>query len=220
MNAFGLPGGGTGTFKPFLKYNAKSGRFGRADRVQDASGDWVKKEIDLGDKIVFAADLANTRTGWMNFETGQAPRKVLVPFGQPIPPRPTDLDANGKPAFKAGFEFDVIINGETVVRELSANAATAVDGFGEVFGAYLASKDANPGKVPVLQVTETVGIKSKHGTNYQPKVQIVGWIDRPAIFDAQPEPVSAPTQVAAPAFVAPVAQVPAAAASGSGFTFG
>lgn len=214
MNAFGIPvASGSGQFKPYLKYNAKAGRFSRADRVETPDG-WKTKEVDIGDKVTFAADLANTRVGWLHFALGQAPRKELVPFGTPLPPRPADLDDTGRPAFKAGFEFDVILQGEKVVREIGGNAASLVAGFSEAFAAYQAAPEKAQGKVPVLSITETVGIKSKSGTNYQPKVTIADWIDRPALFDetpAAPQPVAAPADVAAPA---------AATGGASGFGFG
>lgn len=212
MNAFGIPtSSANGTFKPFFKYNAKSGRFLKANRTETPDG-WKTTEEDIGSSVTFAADLANTRVGWLWFAMGQPPRKALVPFGTALPPRPADLDDNGKPAYKAGFEFDVIIQGEKVVREISGNSSAVVDGFAEAFAAYQAAPEKASGKVPVLAVSETTAIKTKHGTNYQPKVKIVGWIDRPTLFD-QPSS-EAPAPVAAPV------SAPAATSGATAFGFG
>lgn len=214
MNAFGIPvASSSGQFKPYLKYNAKSGRFSKANRTETPDG-WRTVDEDIGSSVTFAADLANTRVGWLHFAMGQAPRKEMVKFGTALPPRPADLDDEGRPAFKAGFEFDVILQGEKVVREIGGNAASLVAGFSDAFAAYQQAPEKAQGKVPVLSVTETVGIKSKSGTNYQPKVVISGWIDRPALFDetpAAPQPAPAPVAVAAPA---------AATGGASGFGFG
>lgn len=221
MNAFGIPtASGEGTNKPFFKYNTKSGRFSKADRVQTADG-WKTNEIDLGSSVTFAADLANVRIGWMHFQQGQAPRKVLVPFGVNMPPRPGDLDDKGKPAFKAGVEFDVIIQGEKIVRELSSNASTAVEAFAAAFEAFQAAPERNTGKVPVLSVTDTVPIKGAHGTNYAPKVSIVAWVDRPPILDTAPAAAAPVAQAAAhPMSPPPVSQAPAAAPSFDAAAFG
>ena len=66
--SLGLPQGGDGDFIPYLKYNAKAGRW--YSKVEN-NGEFEEKEIE-GLTAIF--DLANIRTGYMKFAAGEAPR--------------------------------------------------------------------------------------------------------------------------------------------------
>jgi hypothetical protein len=219
MNAFNLPvSSSSGPSKPYVKYDGRAGRMIRIDRAQNSAGEWSSTDVDITNNAIFVADFANARTGWISYPKGAAPIKNLVKAGTPLPPRPADLNAEGKPSFRAGFEFDILLQGETVPRELGSTAQVAIDGFGAAYGAFLAAPEAAVGKLPVLKLAGAKPVKSGQSTNYEPVLEIAGWIDRPSAFDA----AAAPTPVAAPAvsaFVAPPAAVPAATPAG-GFGFG
>jgi len=53
---------------------------------------------------------------------------------------------------------------------------------------------ANPGKLPVVIMSETIPIvsegKGQKSTNYCPKFEIVQWAPRPVDLEAQPRPAA------------------------------
>jgi hypothetical protein len=68
-------------------------------------------------------------------------------------------------------------------RELASTAKAFLNGINILHDAYLAGKDANPGKLPVVvlngEIPITSGSGDKRTTNYQPKFEIVSWSPRP-----------------------------------------
>jgi hypothetical protein len=69
--------GGSGTVKPFSKYNAKSDKW----FVRGAGGEEVEIQ-----RPTFVIDLDNIATGWFRFREGQAPERVIDPsLNQPAP---------------------------------------------------------------------------------------------------------------------------------------
>ncbi len=67
----------------------------------------------------------------------------------------------------------------------------------DLYGTYMSAPEKAAGKLPVIKLTGTKPVKTKHGTNYDPSFEIVAWVDRPAVLDGgQEEPVpiqTAPT---------------------------
>lgn len=214
MNAFGLPvSSGDGQFKSFVKYVANAGRFMRRDRFKNASGMFESADVDITSEFLAVIDFANLQRGWLNFPRNSAPRKVLAKMNEPFPTRPADVDEDGKPAFRSGIAFDLILNGEKEVREMSFNAQSAIDGFSAVYQAYVDAPESKAGKLPVVKLAKVNPVKNSSGaTNYTPVLEIVSWIDRPALFD-QPQ-AQAPTQVAAQV------AAPAATSGATAFGFG
>lgn len=190
--SFGLPSQSAGSGKPYLKYDGRAGRLHRVDRTQGSDGLWQSTEVDITRDAMFVADFANVRIGFISYPKGAAPQKVLVPYGTPLPPRPSDMGADNRPLFKDGFEFDVVLH-KTVAgadngqpREVSSTAKVAIEGFGEAFGKYLEAPERQAGKLPVLKLTDTVAVKSGQSTNYRPVFQIVAWVERPPGLSATP----------------------------------
>ena len=108
----GLTTGGSsgGDIKPYVNYDAKAGRMFRVDRAQQSDGTWATDKVEITNQVQFVADLANIRVGWVNYTT-QGPVRRFVTLGkEPIPPRPDDKNAEGKPAFKQGFEIDLVLD--------------------------------------------------------------------------------------------------------------
>lgn len=200
MNAFGLPvSGGDGQFKSFVKYVANAGRFMKRERFKNAAGMYESEDIDITGEFLAVIDFANLQRGWLHFPRNSAPRKVLGKMDEPFPARPADLGDDGKPAFRSGIAFDLILNGEKEVREMSFNAQSAIDGFSAVYTAYLDAPESKAGKLPVVKLAKVNPTKNSSGaTNYTPVLEIVSWIDRPALFDAPQAEAPAPTPVAAP----------------------
>lgn len=181
----GLNLGSTGgDFDPYVKYNAKSGRWYFKD------GD-AEKEVD---SPVFVPDFENIKTGWMLFLEGQAPDKVMDKDLSTPAEKPSDQH-------KRGFELRLFSqNSFNGVVELSATSMHMRNSISELYEQYEAGKVTNAGKLPVVKYTGSTPSKGKFGTNYKPNFEIDKWVDRPAEFDgsapnenATPEPVVQPT---------------------------
>jgi hypothetical protein len=158
--------GGSGTIKPYVKYNAKSDKW----FVRGSAGD--DQEIP---RPTFVLDLKNIRTGWLRFREGQAPERVIDPSLNDVAPSPGE-------DFKRGFvvtAFSQKFFGGAV--EFSSASIHLSNAIRELYAAYeeQSSKTENRGKVPVVSCTGSEPMKDKYGTNYRPKLEIVKWVDRP-----------------------------------------
>ena len=78
-----------GDFTPIIKYDARSGRIFRIDRVQTVDG-FASEPVDITQTFRAVADFENIETGWIAFSANSAPSFVLVPIGTIQPPEPTD----------------------------------------------------------------------------------------------------------------------------------
>lgn len=175
-------GGSSGEIKPFIKYDARAGRMFRIDRSQNASGQYESNEVDISQDCTFIADIANIRVGWINY-TAQGPIKKMVVLGQAaIPPRPDDKDATGKPLFKQGFEFSVLLSkafGGGPAREFGSAAGCVIEAIDALHDAFVAAPESAQGKVPIVKMVKTSAVKSGQSTNYKPTFEISGWAERP-----------------------------------------
>jgi hypothetical protein len=177
--ALGLPQSGGGERVPIVKYDARAGRLFRVDRAQNAAGqyDSVPHEVTPVFQAVF--DLEHIELGWLSFPTNGAPDIQVVPYGQPLPPKPS-------PAHRVGFRVMMLLGKAAGgdVREMAANAAASIKGMDALHDAYLAGVKSNPGKLPVVKLGGTAPIvstgKQQSSTNYEPLWSIVSWVDRPA----------------------------------------
>lgn len=171
----------TAEFTPFLKYDAKSGRFKVKADAQDQP--WV----EIRD-FTLAFDMANIRTGWIHYPQDGPPHKVWsASVTSDVGPRPG-------PEYKLGFEVPVFgnlkipnTNTPMGLRTWSSNAFVTVGAINDMYAAYEKDAPANPGKVPlyafqgVKEITMT--FVDNHGiprdvTVYKPIFGLQGWIDR------------------------------------------
>jgi hypothetical protein len=214
-------GSGGGDIKPYIKYDAKAGRLFRADRNQMSDGSYVPESVEITNVAQFVADLANIRVGWINYSP-QGPIRHLAPIGSPMPPRPDDKNAEGKPAFKQGFELDLMLDqksdgGVKSARVLGSAAGCVIEAMDALHDAYTAAPESKAGKLPVVKIAGVTPVKSGQSTNYKPDFAIVTWIDRPA---ALASPSTAPATASPPATGSKVVGAPApqqAAAEAVGF---
>jgi hypothetical protein len=199
--ALGLSTGGTGggEIQPYVNYDAKAGRMFRVDRSQDGSGAWLTDKVEITNTVQMVMDLANIKVGWINY-TAQGPVRKLVVIGkEPIPPRPDDKNAEGKFAFKQGFEVQLLLDkasGGGAPRVFGSAAMSVIEAMDALHDTYSGAAESKAGKLPIVKIARVQPIKAGQSTNYKPEFAIVGWVDRPA---ALVEPVVA----AAPAAVAP-----------------
>jgi hypothetical protein len=153
-------------FKVYVKYNAKAGRWYTKEDKPDA------EEFEVSD-MTAVFDFPNLKTGWFLFAPGVAPVKQLNAAGE-FTPKPG-------PDFKRGFQVDVF-SGKNLggVREFASTAGAVIDAMNAVHDRYEMSPEATAGKLPIVKCVAVKPIVGKHGTNYSPELQIVGWTDRPA----------------------------------------
>jgi hypothetical protein len=166
MGFMSVPQGGD--FIPYVKYDARAGRwFTKSD-----SGDVVEVA-----NATFVVDLENLKTGWFHYEEGQAPQVTLDPSLTEAAPKP---NADAKRGFRVLMHSDKNLGG---LREFTSTAAVVIEAFNGLYDAYQAGKGANAGKLPVVKAKGVTAVKSAKSTNYQPVLEIVQWVDRPAAFD-------------------------------------
>lgn len=179
-----------GEFTPYIKYNAKAGRF--YVRPQGATAD---VEVE---RPMLAFDMANIRTGWLYYAEGAGPEKIWDPSPSQMAPRPP-----GPRKFKRGFEVMVFGNsdvpgiGKLGLREFSSTAGSVIGAILQMHAEYEKGLAANPGKVPYYACTGVAAIPGAFGTNYEPVFQLRGWVDRTKIpaFDEHEPRASSPQQV-------------------------
>jgi len=185
MGFMSNPAGGDGGFTPFLKYNAKAGRFYTKEDKQGA------EEFEVSNMTAIF-DLENIKTGWMLFNPGVAPMKTFDPSLSQAAPKPGD-------GFKRGFELLAYSEKNLLgLREFSSTAGAVIDAMNHLYDAWEAGRGGNPGKLPVVKCAGVTPVTNKHGTNYAPKFEIVSWADRPAemsVDAAAPTPAPAPVEI-------------------------
>lgn len=194
------PAGGDGNFTTYLKYNAKAGRWYTKKDGKD------EPEFEVSN-MTAVMDLANVKTGWFLFAAGVAPAKTFDPSLAQSAAKPGE-------GFKRGFEVLMFSEKNLLgVREFSSTAGVVIDAINAVYDSFLAAPESAQGKVPVVKCVGVHPVTNKHGTNYQPQLEIVSWVDRPAELPngaaATPTPapapaaaqhVPAPTPAPAPAY--------------------
>lgn len=197
-----------GEFVPYLKYNAKAGRW--YVRPKDAQRD---VEV-VSPRLAF--DFASIKTGWLYYAEGSGPEKVWDPSLTQAAQKPP-----GPKKFKRGFEVlvyggdDIPGVGKLELREFSSTANTAISAILKMYEDYEKGAAANPGKVPFYKCTGVTEVPSSYGTNYEPVFSFVAWVERKNIpaFDEHlgkaVQPASAGTMVA-PNIPPNVADMPAA----------
>jgi hypothetical protein len=159
----GLNIGGSGSAKPFAKFNAKADKW----FVKGEDGD-----VEIA-RPTFIADLANIATGWLRFREGEAPERSIDPSLDRAAPSPGE-------GFKRGFVLSVFSQkcfGGLV--ELSSASIHMGNAIREVYQAFEQSRADHSGQVPVIACTGSEPMKDKYGTNYRPTLELVKWVDRP-----------------------------------------
>lgn len=170
-----------GDITPYLKYNAKAGRF--YVRPQGATED---VEVD---RPRLAIDMAHIKTGWIFYQEGAGPEKVWDPSPTQMAARPA-----GPHKFKRGFEVMVFgadqvpVIGKIGLREFSSTAANVISAILGMYSDYERGMAANPGAVPFYACLGVKPIQGAFGTNYEPQFVLKGWVPREKIpaFNAPP----------------------------------
>jgi hypothetical protein len=195
MGFMTAPAGG-GDFKVFVSYNAKAGRWYTKRDGKD------EPQFEVTD-MTAVFDMPGLKTGWFKFSTGVAPEKVMDPSF-------TTAAANPGQDFKRGFMLDLFSDKNLLgVREFSSTAGIVIDAMNDLYDAWMAAPETATGQLPVVRCVGVHPVTNKHGTNYQPKFEIVGWTARPEALGDSDQSATAPvTLVVAPAPAAPAAHLP------------
>lgn len=171
--------GAGGDFAEIVKFDARAGRMFRIDRSQDGGGQWQTNNVEITNGFAAVFDLDNIQVGWALFAAGVAPSFAMVPFGQPMPARPSDQH-------KQGFKVMVKLGKSSGddAREFASCAKAVISAMDKLHTAYEAGKGANAGKLPVVSMTGSTPIvssgKGQTSTNYSPDFVITKWVSRPA----------------------------------------
>lgn len=172
-------GGNGGDIVPFVKFDARAGRFFRRDRSQDSGGNYINNDVDITSSFKAVVDMENIEVGYLKFGAGAAPEFVLARLGDPMPHKPAG--DGWKQGVRIMMKLHATCGGD--IRECSSNAAAFLKGIDDLHTEYEAGKKANPGKLPVVVLKTTMPITSGQGakksTNYQPVLEISGWASRP-----------------------------------------
>jgi len=158
-----------GEFSPFLKYNAKAGRwFVRGDNAID---------IEVPNPR-FAIDLENIRVGWVLFPQASPPSFVWDVQGMRAP-KPDGDYKDGFKVFIMGTDVQPALAGKSLgVREWSSNAYAAKAGMMDIHRQYQEGKAQNPDKVPVVRCVSVKVIKGEYGDSFEPVFVIEAWVER------------------------------------------
>ncbi len=166
-----------GEFTPYLKYNAKAGRF-----YVKAEG--ATEETEIVNPLL-AFDMANIKTGWIYYPEGAAPQKVWDPSPEQQAPKPT-----GPQKWKRGFEVlvysNAVIPGTTQrigAREFSSTAGNVIGPIIRMYSEYEAALAQNRGKIPVYACTGVKPINGAYGVNYEPLFSLRQWVDQSKVPD-------------------------------------
>lgn len=166
-----------GEFTPYLKYNAKAGRF-------YVKPEGATEEVEIVNPAL-AFDMANIKTGWLFYADGAGPEKLWDPSPSQMAPKPS-----GPRKFKRGFE--VMVYGNLIVpdsgkklgvREFSSTANNVISALLRMHSEYEAGLKQNPGKVPVFACKGVKPINGAYGVNYEPQFVLQSWIDRSKVPD-------------------------------------
>jgi hypothetical protein len=175
-----------GDFLPIVQYDARAGRFFRRDRVDTGNG-FENEQVDITQGIKFLADFENVEVGWILFKPTMAPDFKLVPIGNKLPDRPSPDHKNG---LRFMLKLSKECGGDKPIREIAGTSKAFLSGVEAVYTQYLAQKEKNAGKLPVLTVDKITPVKTGSGaqssTNYHPVFKISGWAPRgDLVFEAK-----------------------------------
>ena len=168
-------------FLPIIKYDARAGKMFRIDKIL-VGDEWRKQPpVEVTTGLRFVADLRNYEEGYIGFPANM-PDFRLVRDGEPFPPKPLDLDAEGKPVYKEGFRI-LILLADGGMRHFSHTAKCVIQAFNDLYDTYKETPEfADANVCPVVALSSTVTISSGRSTNYAPVFGIEKYVPRPTEF--------------------------------------
>lgn len=182
---------GGSRFLPIVKFDAKLGEFIAVNKEPQSDGTWDKTEEEIKFPVKAVADFDNLRCGWVMYKPKF--NAVFARAEEKMPPKPSN-------EHKQTISLQLFFK-DLGLREFSPGSRTVMRVIDKLHTVYLAEKDANPGKMPVVefQGVETVKVKTPEGELKfkAPTCKIIGWTLPPEAFVRAAAP--APVAKAAPA---------------------
>lgn len=160
-----LPTSG-GDFAPFIKYNAKAGRF--YIRIE---GQEHEQEVPSPTLVI---DLANIKTGWVNFPLSGPPRTA---WGDDEMPPDNDQ------RWKRGFKVNVYGEAPVGLREWMSNSMNCNAALVKMYDEWEKRPEAKDyAKVPWFRLQRVEPVQGQYGTNYEPVFELGGFTERAGRF--------------------------------------
>jgi hypothetical protein len=162
---------GGGSFTPFIKYNAKTGRW--SARFGDS-----RQETEF-EKPRLIFDFANIKTGWIKFNQTGAPRFTWDADISNPGPKPEWGDDKTHRGFKVNVAGgDDIPGGRLGLRELMSNSGAMNNAMAAMYEQYEQGVAAHPNGVPFFVNTGTIKKNTNFGPVYEPVFILKAWVDR------------------------------------------
>src|SRR3954452_11089038 len=161
MSIFGFPTApsGSGGFAPIVKYDARSGRIFRMDRIEK-NGNFESEAVDITHSFKAVVDFENMQTGWIRFTPGSAPEFIMVRIGEALPDRPS---ANHKNGVRVEIKLSKDCGGDKPVREIAGTSRAFLSGLEPVYAEYEAEKGQVPGQVAYRHLGKDDARQNWHG---------------------------------------------------------
>lgn len=177
---------GTGSGLPYLKYDAKAGRWFRRKNIEKGE----EQDVDITDGFSAMFDLADIQVGWMMFAAGGPPSFVTVPVGHKFPPRPEGKD--WKQGFRMHAELPQSLGGG--VYEVASSARAFLSKIDALHDLYEADEKSRGGLLPIVTMSgvEMIETPSPKGMNrnYAPRLFISKWQKPPPELIAARKPLA------------------------------
>ena len=181
-----------------LSSGSGSGNYIRFSPQANAWTNNNNEEITLK-KVVF--DIDNIATGWLLLGVGVRDWVQDESVGKKGP--------QPSPEHRRGFEI-TLYNKEIGAAAFSSNGVGNNIALETMYKACAAEREANPGKLPVLEYQGSTAEKIGKGTTRIPQFKLTGWVARPAGLDADAQEFEAEPAAIVPLPVRKQAPVKAA----------
>lgn len=156
------------------------------------------KTLDMTAGI--AIDIANVKFGWLKIAVGARDWQEW-PSPSQATPKPQELDVDGKPAYKQGFDVNCW-TGDGTQAQFSNNSYGTGQFIAKLYNEAEKHPEFTQGMVPVVSVSSSTPVVVGKGTSYDLGFTIVKWV-KPPTGDAQPAAAApAPAQTPAQALQA------------------
>ncbi len=157
-----------GDFTPYIKYNAKAGRW----FVRAENGD-----VEVPSPR-FVMDFEKIKLGWICFPQSGAPISIWDVQGVRAP-RPEGKYKDGFEVMVYGAERLPALGNEPLGwRQWMSNSIAAKSGISAAYSAFELEQAANPNKVPVFQHTGIIVMHTDFGDNYEPTLALESWVEK------------------------------------------
>lgn len=137
-----------------------------------------------------AIDIKNVKFGWLKIAVGMRDWQEWTAPSQPTA-KPQEIDAEGKLAYKQGFDVDCWMADGTPA-QFSNNSYGTGQFIAKLYNTAEKSPEFNQGLIPVVSVTSSTPVVVGKGTSYDLGFTIVKWIKAPVEGDAPVAPAPAP----------------------------